>query len=153
MNLSDDSIDQIYESLDLSCYHFTWSIINKGSKGDFVLEYIHQELLQDSSLTRCLALVLWDSMDWNDAVTAYNDEDYLVLTTEEVDDEMLESAQSYLYEVVLPEIPEYLHYYFNEDTYIKDYINDTVPGEVIADHDGAEHSVDVDGTTYYIYRK
>ena len=81
----------------------------------------------------------------------YYNEDYLVLTDEEADEEEDERLNNYLEELVYSEIPEHLREYFDEEAWKRDARMDG-RGHTLSSYDGCEYEETVEGTTYYIYR-
>ena len=81
----------------------------------------------------------------------YYREEYLVLTDSEADTEEDEALDRYIEELIMPEIPEPLQYYFNEELWKRDARMDG-RGHTLATYDGCEYEEEVNGTTYYIYR-
>ena len=81
----------------------------------------------------------------------YGNEDYLVLTDEEADEEEDERLDNYIEECVLCEIPENLRYYFDDEAWKRDARMDG-RGHIISTYDGAEYEEKVNDTWYYIYR-
>lgn len=81
----------------------------------------------------------------------YSNEEYLVLTDEEADEEEDRQLDSYLRECVYPEIPEHLEVYFDDEAWKRDAKIDG-RGHNISTYDGCEYEETIEGTTYYIYR-
>ena len=82
---------------------------------------------------------------------SYYNEDYYVLTDSEADDMEDQQLDNYIDECVMPEIPEYLRGYFNDEAWKRDARMDG-RGHIISSYDDAEYEETVEGTTYYIYR-
>ena len=82
----------------------------------------------------------------------YYNESYTVVTDEEADDLWEQELDNYIEECVMPEIPEHLRDYFNEDAW-KDDARVDGRGHAISRYDGYEYEETVNGTTYYIYRQ
>ena len=80
------------------------------------------------------------------------EEVYKVLTDNEADDAYEEDLDYYIDEIILPEIPEQYHYYFDTEKWKDDARLDGSRGNSLASYDGVENEKMVDGTTYYIYR-
>lgn len=80
-----------------------------------------------------------------------NGETILCLTDSEADARWEEELDHYIDDCVLPEIPEYLRNYFDEERW-KDDARDDGRGWAIAKYDGDEHVIEVDGEWFYIYR-
>lgn len=81
----------------------------------------------------------------------YYREEYLVLTDSEADDEWDSALDNYIDECILPEIPDHLQNYFDEEKWKQDAKYDG-RGQSLATYDGCEYDEEVNGTTYYIYR-
>jgi len=79
-----------------------------------------------------------------------NGEEYLVLTDDEADDQENEYLESYIDECL--EIPDNVRPYFDEEKWKKDARMDG-RGHSLSCYDGSEYEEEVDGTTYYIYRR
>lgn len=79
-------------------------------------------------------------------------DDYKVLTNDEANDAFKQYAQNYYDDIIEPEIPEYLRYYFDEDLWISDYIDETYRGDALSS-DGYEHRYTVLDNTFYIYEQ
>ena len=90
--------------------------------------------------------------DYDDNTLEYGKRQYLVVTDAEADRLWDEYLDSYLDEVILPEVPEYLHFYFDEDAWKRDARNDG-RAHSLGRYDGNEYEQEVGGTTYYIYRQ
>ena len=79
----------------------------------------------------------------------YYNEDYLVLTDDEADEEEDERLNNYIDECL--EIPDNIRPYFDEEAWKRDARMDG-RGHIISSYDGCEYEETVEGTTYYIYR-
>ena len=64
----------------------------------------------------------------------------------------MESLNNYIEESVLPEIPEYLQPYFDEERF-KDDCKQDGRGHSLNHYDGNELEIEFDGTNYYAYRQ
>lgn len=82
----------------------------------------------------------------------YYNESYTVVTDEEADDLWEQELDNYIEECIMPEIPEHLQNYFDEDAW-KDDARIDGRGHAISRYDGYEYEETVNGTTYYIYRQ
>jgi len=80
-----------------------------------------------------------------------NGDYYLVYTDDEANDAWEESMDNYIDEIVLEEIPEHLRGYFDYKGFKHDCSFDG-RGHTLASYDGQEEEIEVEGTTYYIYR-
>lgn len=81
----------------------------------------------------------------------YAREEYLVMTDGEADHMWDEYLESFIDEVILPEMPEHLQNYFDNEAWKRDARMDG-RGHSLASYDGAENEQEVEGTTYYLYR-
>ena len=79
-----------------------------------------------------------------------NGEEYQVLTNDEADEEWERNLDSYIDECL--EIPDHVKPYFDEDKW-KDDARIDGRGHSINHYDGTEEEEEVNGTTYYIYRR
>ena len=79
-----------------------------------------------------------------------NDQEYSVYTDSEADQEWEESLNNYIDDCL--EIPEHLKFYFDEEKW-KDDARMDGRGHSINHYDGTEEEEEVNGTTYYIYRR
>ena len=82
---------------------------------------------------------------------SYYNEDYYVLTDSEADDVEDQQLDNYISECIMPEIPEHLQNYFDDEAWKRDARMDG-RGHNISTYDGCEYEETVEGTTYYIYR-
>src|SRR6266436_4231605 len=79
------------------------------------------------------------------------DKSYKVLTDSEADAAFEHALDSYIEEVIWPELPEAYHMYFDEEAWKRDARINSSRGEELSWYDGREEEVQVDGTWYYIY--
>lgn len=77
--------------------------------------------------------------------------DFLVLTDSEAEDELEAQLDSILEEVVLPEVPENLRNYIDEEAWKRDARFDG-RGHYLSPYDGVEHEQQVGDQWFYIYR-
>ena len=79
----------------------------------------------------------------------YSNEEYLVLTDEEADEEEDRQLDNYIeWEL---DIPKHIRPYFDEEKW-KDDARMDGRGHTLSSYDGCEYEETVEGTTYYIYR-
>lgn len=71
---------------------------------------------------------------------------FLVMTEEDKDERVRESAESYVQEFVLSQIPEHLHFYFDEDKFIEDSLSDFE--DSLASYDGNLAEIDIDSSEF-----
>lgn len=86
-----------------------------------------------------------------DCTYSYYSEEYIVATDEEADELWEEALDNYIEECILPELPKAYQNYFDDEKWKNDAKYDG-RGTTLATYDGNENYVDVEGTTYYIYR-
>lgn len=87
----------------------------------------------------------------DDAKDLIDDGDYLSLDDEEADSLWDTRLEEYIDDVILPELPEAYHLYFDREAWKNDARIDW-RGHSIAWYDGGENEQVYNGTTYYIYR-
>lgn len=73
--------------------------------------------------------------------------EFLVLTDSEAEQALSESLDSYLYEYILPQLPDELQIYFDQDFWKQEAAYDG-RGHALAHYDGHEH----EQGQYFIYR-
>ena len=77
--------------------------------------------------------------------------DYKVLTDSEADALWDDYLESYIDDIILPEMPETFRYYFDNDAWKRDARMDG-RGHSLNPYDGSEEYEEVNGEDYYIYR-
>ena len=126
-----------------------WFIYQGSEEGtifDFYAEFIRNDL-ED----RYLALTIYNDIYYSEAVDLIDSEDYWVLTDDEADEKAELEAQYFL-ENALSEVPNHLHWYFDDDKYILEQIQDR--GQLLNHYNGSEDSITLDnGSVFYIYRR
>ena len=96
-----------------------------------------------------------DLLDIDDSPVHYNGEDFLVLTDEEADNAWEDSLESYIDEVILPEIPDSYRYYFNRESWKNDARSDGRAISISMDGDESYYNIEFDDGSsqdIYIYR-
>ena len=78
--------------------------------------------------------------------------EYLVLTDDEADALFDEMLDQYIDDCVLTEMPDNLHFYFDDEKFKRDVRISDGRGHTIASYDGAENEEVADGEYYFIYR-
>lgn len=111
---------------------------------------------------KAIALALLFELSVNEIEDISNERDnywsvqgieYLFGTDEEMDDEWDEHLDNYIDECVLPEIPKYLQFYFDEERF-KDDCKTDGRAYSLNIYDGEEEEViEFDGTKYFAYRQ
>lgn len=76
---------------------------------------------------------------------------YRVLTDREADEAWEEALDSYIDDCIMPELPETLANYFDDEKWKQDARYDG-RGHALNYYDGTEEVETVDGTDYFIYR-
>ena len=89
---------------------------------------------------------------YSDNIFEIDGEEYEVLTDFEADDRWEEELDFYIDECILPQIPEKLQNYFDDEAWKRDARYDG-RGHCIARYDGYENEETIDGETFYIYRQ
>lgn len=79
-------------------------------------------------------------------------EEYLFGTNDEMDEEWDEDLQNYLDELVLPDLPETMRKYFDEEAWKSD-ARDDGRAHSLNRYDGGEKHVKYDGENYYAYQQ
>lgn len=77
---------------------------------------------------------------------------FYVLDDDEADEKADEYLDSYIDDCILSEIPKNLRIYFDSEKFKEDVLNYDGRGQQLASYDGYENEINVDETTYYIYR-
>lgn len=99
-----------------------------------------------------IALMIATAEDYEVCLKMIDDGDYLVLTDSEAETAWTESIESYIEDIVLQEIPEKYHGYFDDDRFIRDTKMNSTRANELASYDGKEDEVCINDTVYYIYR-
>jgi len=81
-----------------------------------------------------------------------NNDNWLVCTDSEADEEWDRDLDNYIDECVLPEIPESYRGYFDDEKFKRDCKYDG-RGHSLSKWDGVERYQEVNGTTYYLYKQ
>lgn len=148
-NLSLDQIQAIIDSEDdHKRQYFVWQMDPDNTD---IETFFNDEVLDTLSDDAVALMQHLDSEDYDECVDLIASRDYLVLTYYEAHTKAWEYAEDYCNDSVLSQIPEHLHYYFDSERWIEDYINEGL-GPILASCDGEEHEEDVNDTTYYIYK-
>ena len=75
----------------------------------------------------------------------------MVLLDDEADEAVEDSLENYIEDCVLPEVPEWIVPYFDEEAWKRDARMDG-RGHILAGYDGAEEEAQVAGTYYSVFR-
>ena len=87
----------------------------------------------------------------DDTILEIGKQEYYVVDDAEADTIWDERQQSYLEECILPELPDHLQNYFDDDAWYADAKMDG-RGHAISSYDGDENEVEIDGETVCIFR-
>lgn len=82
-----------------------------------------------------------------------DNEDFIVLTDAEADEAVDNYLDDYIDDVIMSEIPEIYHGYFDGEAFKQDAILGDGRGHFLAGWDGIEHEETWDGETYFIYQQ
>ena len=89
---------------------------------------------------------------YDENIIEYYNEEYEVLTDSEADDRWDDELNNYIDECILPELPDHLQNYFDEEEWKRDARFDG-RGHAISRYDGREEEIKINGTWYFIYRQ
>ena len=96
-----------------------------------------------------------DLLDIDASPVHYNGEDFLILTDDEADEAWEDSLESYIDEVILPEIPDSYRYYFDRESWKNDARLDGRALSISMDGDERYYNIEFDDGSsqdIYIYR-
>jgi len=102
---------------------------------------------------KIIALAKFLEVEYDDIIEnidtySYGNKEYLVLDYDEAEERYDEYLDSYIEEIVLPEIPQHYHYYFDEESWKRDARINGEKASALASYDGNEYEED----GYLIYR-
>ena len=102
---------------------------------------------------KIIALAKFLEVEYDDIIEnidsySYGNKEYLVLDENEADERYDEYLDSCIEEIVLPEIPQHYHYYFDEESWKRDSRINGDKASALASYDGNEY----EQNNYYIYR-
>lgn len=117
----------------------------QDTKGTDWLEAFKSDLSDDDC--KIITLMMHTEETYNDLSI----DDYKIYDTYERDDALKEYAENYLYEIILPDIPHHLQYYFDEESWKEDFIEDTSAADALS-CGGYEYEIQLFDEIYYIYR-
>ena len=137
VELKHSADDNELNALELSKKMLEWD-----SKQWVVFEYFNEDvtLVEDIS-----------DLDIDTDEFDINGETVLCLTDSEADDRWEEELDHYIDDCILPDIPEWVRNYFDEEKW-KDDARFNGRGEAISRYDGRENEIKVDDEWFYIYR-
>ncbi len=146
--ISEEQIQDLIDSDErYSKEYFIWQMDPDNTNIEqFYLDEIESDLDE-----RAIALMLETGEFYSTCESLIEIDDWLVLTDDEADARCNDCAEVYA-EDAKAQIPEYLQTYFDMDTYMEDTL-DNGRGELLSTDDGVEYEQEVNGTTYYLYRR
>ena len=152
--LDNEQLESVYERFKLMKFYFTWQMQehDDSSITTFMEEYIEEALYGSESYEKILALMVNNGINFDDAESLIDGDEYLVLTDDEADTMAREDGYNYFDDIILSEVPEFIHRYIDQDSWVEDYLQDG-RGNIIARYDGVEDTQEINNTTYYIYRQ
>ena len=78
--------------------------------------------------------------NYDETLLEYGQQEYMVLTDSEADERREEYLDSYIDDCIIPELPEHLEHYFDEEAWKRDARRDG-RGHCLSGYDGHEHQV------------
>ena len=88
---------------------------------------------------------------YNEQIIECEEQEYLVATDNEADDVWDDRLESYIDECILPDLPENVRFYFDNEKWKEDAKIDG-RGHSISSYDGGEDEVEIGSETLYIFR-
>lgn len=126
-------------------------IIEAGGKND-VFNTLFIILVPDSinPKIRRKFLATWRGEEYKDdrRSARHVEAEYFVLTEDERDRRFREYQESFIEEIIFPDLPANLHSYFDRDKYISDVASESGYGPSLASYDGVEE----EHMDFYIYK-
>jgi len=151
--MSTDTMQSIFDHFELEPQFFLWQIEGNGDDLEaFIKSYVKTNLFGDQECEKIIALATSQGFKYEEAETLIDDDEWLVLTADETDRCVIEEAEYYFNDIVLPEVPEFIHPYIDENAWIDDFCTGDT-GEILNRYDGMEYIEEINGTTYYIYQQ
>lgn len=92
------------------------------------------------------------SSSHNQMFISIYDMEFIICTDEAADYLCDEELDNYIDDCILPEIPENLHCYFNDDHFKEDALLNDGRGHIISSYDGYEREISYKDIDYFIYR-
>lgn len=89
---------------------------------------------------------------YNEQIIEYGSQEYLVVTDDEANELWEQELDNYIDECILPELPEFVKNYFDNERWKHDARYDG-RGHSLSCYDGNEDYEEINGITYYIYRQ
>lgn len=124
--------------------------IYQGSENGTIFDF-YAEFIRNNLEDQYLALAINNDIYYSEAIELIDSEEYWVLTDDEAN-EKAELEAHYFLENALSEVPNHLHWYFDDDKYIREQIQDR--GYLLNVYNGYEDSITLDnGSVFYIYRR
>lgn len=148
--MTEDQRESIFEHYSLTPQYFIWQIDSKGTKDDFIEEYIITELYGDEDSEKVLAIMEYDLIDFDDAISLISTL-YSVYTVDQMNSILKDYAEDYL-ETLMDETPESLKCYVNVEDFVSDYLASEDPGNIIGTYDGSYAEEEINNTEYFIFK-
>jgi len=134
--------------------------VPEGQDGAFDDTLTETTGFKDRDLDLCKALIaMFDlceddlqDIEIEDTRVCVQGTGYLAGTDSEMDEAWDESLQSYLDECVLPDLPEQMQQYFDEEKWKTDALQDG-RAHSLNRYDGGEESVEINGEWFYAYQQ
>lgn len=95
----------------------------------------------------------YEASDHDDTLFVNGSTEYLIVTDSQADVLWEREIDNYFDACVLPEIPEHLQVYMDEERWKEDAYVNGGRGQSLSHYDGVEYLTDVNGKIYYIYRQ
>lgn len=105
-----------------------------------------------NALAKFLDIPCSDVDDKGDCRFRAEGSDYIVADDDDADALARESLQNYVEDCVLSEIPNQYQLYFDTERFIEDVLSQDGRGPTLSSWDGEEKEVEIEDTTYFIYR-
>jgi hypothetical protein len=88
-----------------------------------------------------------ETSTYDDSIFELGDQEFMILDENEADKKWEESLDSYIKECIMPDLPDSIRYYFDEEKWKRDARFDG-RGHCLSSYDGCENEYE----GYYIYR-
>jgi len=155
--MTTEQIESIITELELHEEFFVWqmreateSMNNDTRLAGFYESNILESLDEDTE--KVFALMEHTGEHYEDCLSDYESENYLVLTDDEADEATEEYYIAYVNDIVLTEIPAYYRQYFDIDACVSYYSQDG-RGYALNRCNGDEYQETINGTDYFIYQQ
>lgn len=153
--MNDSQIKSIIEYKDLDAEFFTFQMSDCDESMDEELrlnEFFENVILNDVDEDEEKILVLMEHTgdEYSECESHIELDRYRVYTDSEANNALDEALDRYCEEIILSQIPDYLHEYFDVEEWKSD--NNSDRGFYLGQSDGDEHEEAINGNTYYIYK-